>query len=99
MSGPLDGVDVTDAAGLLSRCLAPLIWATGFYLLINILMLASSLYMMQVYDRVMRQLVQVALLGTGAWLLVRHEMGAGSMMASSLVVRRALSPVEQAIGG
>ncbi|WP_377810333.1 type I secretion system permease/ATPase [Azospirillum sp. A29] len=46
-----------------------------------------------------RQLVQVALLGTGAWLVVRHEMGAGSMMASSLVVGRALSPVEQAIGG
>jgi PrtD family type I secretion system ABC transporter len=46
-----------------------------------------------------RQLVQVILLGTGAWLVVRHEMGAGSMMASSLVIGRALSPVEQAIGG
>lgn len=53
MSGPPDGVDVTDTAGLLSRCRAPLVWATGFSLLINILMLASSLYMMQVYDRVL----------------------------------------------
>ncbi|RUQ62187.1 type I secretion system permease/ATPase [Azospirillum doebereinerae] len=47
----------------------------------------------------LRQTVQVAMLGTGAWLVVRHEMGAGSMMAASLVVGRALAPVEQAIGG
>ena len=38
---------------LLSRCRPPLIWATGFSLLINVLMLTSSLYMMQVYDRVL----------------------------------------------
>ncbi|MBK4723431.1 type I secretion system permease/ATPase [Azospirillum sp. YIM DDC1] len=47
----------------------------------------------------LRQMVQVAMLGVGAWLVVRHEMGAGSMMAASLVVGRALAPVEQAIGG
>ncbi|SMH30663.1 type I secretion system permease/ATPase [Azospirillum agricola] len=47
----------------------------------------------------LRQMVQVAMLGAGAWLVVRHEMGAGSMMAASLVVGRALAPVEQAIGG
>lgn len=47
----------------------------------------------------LRQIVQVALLGAGAWLVVRHEMSGGSMMASSLVVGRALAPVEQAIGG
>jgi len=47
----------------------------------------------------LRQIVQVALLGTGAWLVVRHEMSGGSMMASSLIIGRALAPVEQAIGG
>ncbi len=49
--------------------------------------------------RSMRQAMQVAILGTGAWLTVRHEMGAGSMLAASLVVGRALAPLEQAIGG
>lgn len=47
----------------------------------------------------LRQIVQVVILGTGAWLAVRHEMSGGAMMASSIVVGRALSPVEQAIGG
>lgn len=47
----------------------------------------------------LRQIVQIAVLGTGAWLVVRHEMSGGSMMAASLVVGRALAPVEQAIGG
>lgn len=50
---PQDNADLTDRPGLLSHCRTPLIWATGFSLLINVLMLASSLYMMQVYDRVL----------------------------------------------
>ena len=39
--------------GILARCRAPLLWVGGFSLLINVLMLTSSLCMMQVYDRVL----------------------------------------------
>lgn len=49
--------------------------------------------------RFLRQVVQVAVLGLGAWLSVRHEITGGAMIASSIVLGRALSPVEQAIGG
>ncbi|CAO3452609.1 type I secretion system permease/ATPase [Azospirillum largimobile] len=48
-------------------------------------------------SRCVRQGVQVALLAAGAWLVVRHEVSGGTMMASSLVMGRALAPVEQAI--
>lgn len=50
-------------------------------------------------SRFVRQAVQVVMLGAGAWLVVRHEMSGGAMMASSIIVGRALAPVEQAIGG
>jgi PrtD family type I secretion system ABC transporter len=50
-------------------------------------------------SRAMRQAMQVAILGTGAWLVVSHGMGAGAMLAASLVVGRAVAPLEQAVGG
>ena len=40
-------------AAALGRCRPPLLWIAAFSLLINILMLTSSLYMMQVFDRVL----------------------------------------------
>ena len=40
-------------AAALGRCRQPLLWIAAFSLLINILMLTSSLYIMQVFDRVL----------------------------------------------
>lgn len=45
-----------------------------------------------------RMILQVAMLGTGALLAIDQIITPGVMMASSIIMARALSPVEQAIG-
>lgn len=50
-------------------------------------------------SRFIRQMLQVAMLGTGAWLVIRGEVTPGAMIAGSILMGRALAPVEQAISG
>jgi len=46
----------------------------------------------------LRQFIQVAMLATGAYLVIDQNVTPGVMMAATIILGRALAPVEQAIG-
>ena len=48
--------------------------------------------------RVFRMVVQSGMLATAAYLAVKHEITGGTIVASSILMGRALAPVEQAVG-
>ena len=48
-------------------------------------------------SKVLRLLSQSAILGVGAYLVIRQELTAGSMIAASIMMGRALAPIETAI--
>ncbi|GAB1361875.1 hypothetical protein MASR1M32_11110 [Rhodobacter sp.] len=51
-----------------------------------------------VISRTFRLFLQSAILGVGAWLVLRNELSAGAMIAGSILMGRALQPIEVAVG-
>lgn len=49
-------------------------------------------------SRSLRFFVQILILGGGAWLVLEGELTSGGMIAASILLGRALAPVEQSIG-
>ena len=54
---------------------------------------------MSALTRVARQLVQVLMLGFGAYLVITDQATPGVMLATTIILGRALAPVELLIGG
>nr|WP_232313471.1 ABC transporter transmembrane domain-containing protein [Enterovibrio coralii] len=48
-------------------------------------------------SKFLRMLLQIAMLGVGAWLVIQNELTPGAMIAGSILMARALAPVEQSI--
>jgi PrtD family type I secretion system ABC transporter len=51
------------------------------------------------FARAIRQVLQVIMLGVGAWLVIRMHTSAGVMIAATILLARALQPVELLISG
>ncbi|THF64791.1 type I secretion system permease/ATPase [Pseudothauera nasutitermitis] len=52
----------------------------------------------QGWSKALRMAVQSLALGLGAWLVLAHEMTPGMMIAGSILLGRALAPIDQIIG-
>ncbi len=48
--------------------------------------------------RTFRMFLQSAMLGAGAWVVLKGEMSGGAMMASSILMGKTLAPIEVAVG-
>ena len=49
-------------------------------------------------SKIFRQFLQSAMLGLAAWLVLKGELSSGAMIAASILMGRALAPIEQSIG-
>ena len=49
-------------------------------------------------SKVIRMILQILILGVGAYYVTRGELTSGAMIAASIIMGRALAPVEQSIG-
>ena len=64
----------------------------------SMLLLSDRNGMFSVASKTLRLFLQSMMLGLGAWLALRNEISPGAMIAGSILLGRALAPIDQAVG-
>lgn len=93
-----DEADLVQSMGMRGAGLARWSVARGEALMLNIAAGDQS-GVFSTFTKTFRLFLQSAMLGLGAYLVLHGEMTPGAMIAGSILMGRALAPVEQAIGG
>jgi PrtD family type I secretion system ABC transporter len=90
--------DSIDALGMAARVLDR--WQTRYYDMQSETLRASERSgALVAASRAFRLVAQIAILGTGAVLVVSHAVSPGAMVAATFIIARALAPMESAIAG
>lgn len=92
----LRNTDAIEAMGMLNNIRRR--WLVHHHAFLSQQNLASErMSVTSAWSKVARLLLQSLVLGAGAWLTVKGEITAGMMIASSILVGRVLSPIDQLI--
>ena len=59
---------------------------------------SDRIAVLQAITKLVRMSLQIAMLGTGAWLVLDQALTAGAIIAASIITARAMAPVEMLIG-
>ena len=90
--------EAADAMGMVPALLR--LWRDGIALSTPLQQMAADrAAILSSVTKFVRLAVQIAILGVGAWLTLRQQMTSGAAIAGSIIMGRALAPVEQLIGG
>ena len=89
--------DVLKAMGMTGRAVARFVKANEQYLALNT-QTSDISGTLAAISRVLRMILQSAVLGLGAYLTIAGELSAGAILAASVASARALAPVDLAIG-
>jgi ATP-binding cassette subfamily C protein/ATP-binding cassette subfamily C protein EexD len=89
--------EVIEAMGMMSRLAGR--WSMGKQHVLRLLAgAAGRAGLLLSASKFARLAIQVLVLAVGAWLVLQDELTPGAMIASAIIMTRALAPVEQAIG-
>ncbi len=87
--------DVIHAMGMIPNVIAR--WAQATNLSLDKQTSASKISgLISASSKSIRMVLQIGIMGLGAWLVLQNELTAGGMIAGSILTARALAPVEQA---